>query len=197
MFDQVRFYRVSDEQLEAVYDKFKQGVLTIKEIEQQFRPGTMSASADFEDFSLSQYYKMYHEPEEVQAEIATFREKQLAGEARMKRVEAEIQKKMAQQAPERTPENAAHSAFQGQEYKCDVEVRAEVTGKVWKAGLHQTGSPTAVCAKGSVLVILECMKMELPVVAPCDMRVLQILVQEGDFVKQGDVLVRAAFPESE
>ncbi|HKE10194.1 MAG TPA: acetyl-CoA carboxylase biotin carboxyl carrier protein subunit [Myxococcota bacterium] len=43
--------------------------------------------------------------------------------------------------------------------------------------------------EGDVLVILESMKMEIPVEAPCAGRVSEIRVQEGASVEEGAVLV--------
>ena len=43
--------------------------------------------------------------------------------------------------------------------------------------------------EADVLVILESMKMELPVEAPAGGRVAKILVEEGQSVEEGDVLV--------
>lgn len=43
--------------------------------------------------------------------------------------------------------------------------------------------------KGQPVVILESMKMEIPVESTVNGTVREILVQEGDFVNEGDVLV--------
>ena len=43
---------------------------------------------------------------------------------------------------------------------------------------------------GDDIVILESMKMEIPIAADADGRIAEVLVNEGDFVNEGDVLAR-------
>lgn len=61
-------------------------------------------------------------------------------------------------------------------------VRTEITGKVWKV-MASVGDKLA---EDAPIVILESMKMEIPVPAPLDCTVLEILVKEGDAVTEGD-----------
>lgn len=65
-----------------------------------------------------------------------------------------------------------------------VEVKASVPGKVFKI---EAAAGTAVKA-GDPIVVLEAMKMEIPVVAPQDGTVAGINVAVGDSVENGDVL---------
>ena len=66
-----------------------------------------------------------------------------------------------------------------------VQVCAHITGTVWKIEVKVGDS---VVAEQS-LVILESMKMEMPVEAPEPGRVARIAVSEGQAVEEGDVLV--------
>ena len=66
-----------------------------------------------------------------------------------------------------------------------VQVAAHITGTVWKIEVKVGDS---VVAEQS-LVILELMKMEMPVEAPQSGRVSRIAVSEGQAVEEGDVLV--------
>ena len=66
-----------------------------------------------------------------------------------------------------------------------VEVQTEITGNVWKVET-EVG---ARVAEGDVLVILESMKMEIPIVAPEDGTVATVNVNEGDVVTEGQVVV--------
>jgi acetyl-CoA carboxylase biotin carboxyl carrier protein len=66
-----------------------------------------------------------------------------------------------------------------------TKVRTEITGMVRKIE-KQIGD--AVQA-GEVLVILESMKMELPVEAPADGIISEIRCTEGQSVSEGDILV--------
>jgi acetyl-CoA carboxylase biotin carboxyl carrier protein len=65
-----------------------------------------------------------------------------------------------------------------------ANVEAEMVANVWKV-LVATG---ATVAEGDTLVILESMKMEIPVVAPQDGTVTAMNVVEGGVVQEGDVI---------
>ena len=65
-----------------------------------------------------------------------------------------------------------------------TEVRAHITGTVWKIE-KQPGNEVA---EGDVVVILESMKMEMPVEAPCAGKVKEIRIKEGEAVDEGKVL---------
>lgn len=64
-------------------------------------------------------------------------------------------------------------------------VPAYAGGTIWKI---EKGAGDAVAA-GDVLVIVESMKMELPVEAPVAGTVAEIRCREGQRVREGDVLV--------
>jgi len=64
------------------------------------------------------------------------------------------------------------------------EIRAEMVANVWKV-VKGTGDEVT---EGDTLVILESMKMEIPVLAESDGTVVQIAVHEGDVVQEGDLI---------
>ena len=64
------------------------------------------------------------------------------------------------------------------------EVRAEMVANVWKIVVAEGDN----IADGDTLVILESMKMEIPVLAESDGKVLALHVAEGDVVQEGDVI---------
>ncbi len=66
-----------------------------------------------------------------------------------------------------------------------TQVEAQITGNVWKIE-KAVGDDVA---EGDVLLILESMKMEIPVEAPCAGRVAEIRAQEGASIEEGAVLV--------
>jgi len=66
------------------------------------------------------------------------------------------------------------------------DVEAHITGAVWKIEC-QVGQQIA---EGDTLVILESMKMEMPVEAEDDGTVTQIVCQEGQSVSEGDTIRR-------
>jgi acetyl-CoA carboxylase biotin carboxyl carrier protein len=64
-------------------------------------------------------------------------------------------------------------------------VEAHITGTVWKVEV-EVGQQIE---EGDTVVILESMKMEMPVEAEDDGTVRQILCEEGQSVSEGDALV--------
>jgi len=63
----------------------------------------------------------------------------------------------------------------------DIRVQSEITGKVWaieaKVGDKMQEEDT--------IIVLESMKMEIPVVAPVDGTLKEVLVVEGDSITEG------------
>jgi acetyl-CoA carboxylase biotin carboxyl carrier protein len=66
-----------------------------------------------------------------------------------------------------------------------TEVQAHITGTVWKIEVKQGDQ----VKEGDTVVILESMKMEMPVEAPAAGRVGEIRVKEGVPVEEGAVLL--------
>jgi acetyl-CoA carboxylase biotin carboxyl carrier protein len=66
-----------------------------------------------------------------------------------------------------------------------VEIPAHITGTVWKIEVT-VGDEVE---DGETVVILESMKMEMPVEAEDTGRVAEIRCEEGQSVQEGDVLV--------
>ena len=65
-----------------------------------------------------------------------------------------------------------------------IEVTSEVTGNVWKIQA-KVGD---VLAEEDVIMILESMKMEIPVEAPVAGKLVELLVAEEDSVDEGQVV---------
>jgi len=65
-----------------------------------------------------------------------------------------------------------------------MKIVAEVAGTVWKIEAR-AGTQLAV---DDVILVLESMKMEIPVSAPIAGKLLELSVREGDAVAEGDVL---------
>ena len=65
-----------------------------------------------------------------------------------------------------------------------AEVRAEMVANVWKVVVAEGDT----VSDGDTLVILESMKMEIPVLAEGDGTVSTLAVAEGDVVQEGDVI---------
>ena len=65
-----------------------------------------------------------------------------------------------------------------------MQVKSEIAGSVWKI-IAETGADLAV---DDVIVILESMKMEIPVVAPNDGKLKEIHVAEGEMIGEGQLI---------
>ena len=65
-----------------------------------------------------------------------------------------------------------------------LQVESEVTGNVWKVEVEAGAS----VAEGDVLLILESMKMEIPVEAPAAGTVAEVLVKVEDSVQEDQVV---------
>ena len=65
-----------------------------------------------------------------------------------------------------------------------LEVTTEVTGNVWKIEVNAGDD----LAAEDVIMILESMKMEIPVEAPSAGKLVEILVQEEDSVVENQVV---------
>jgi acetyl-CoA carboxylase biotin carboxyl carrier protein len=66
------------------------------------------------------------------------------------------------------------------------EVRAEMVANVWKV----VAAAGDTVAAGDTLVILESMKMEIPVLAEEGGHLVELAVSEGDVVQEGDLIAR-------
>jgi len=65
-----------------------------------------------------------------------------------------------------------------------TEVRSEMVANVWRVVVR----PGDAVVAGDALMILESMKMEIPVAAPVEGTVTEVRVQEGAVVQEGDVV---------
>jgi biotin carboxyl carrier protein len=70
-------------------------------------------------------------------------------------------------------------------YAVRVDVRAQLSASVWQVNV----SPGQPVAPGQVVVILESMRMEIPVEAEQAGVVREVLVKPDDLVQHGDPLV--------
>jgi biotin carboxyl carrier protein len=65
-----------------------------------------------------------------------------------------------------------------------AEVKAELVGNLWKI-VTEVGQQVE---EDDTLMILESMKMEIPITSPITGTVTQILVAEGDVVQEGQTV---------
>jgi biotin carboxyl carrier protein len=67
----------------------------------------------------------------------------------------------------------------------DTRVRSEIAGSVWKIEVAVGDS----VVEEDTLIILESMKMEIPLLAPRAGIVKEILVAEGEAIAEGDIAI--------
>ena len=67
-----------------------------------------------------------------------------------------------------------------------MDVKAELAGNLWKIMVREGQAVAA----DDTLMILESMKMEIPITAPRGGTVTKITVREGETVQEGQVLAR-------
>lgn len=69
-------------------------------------------------------------------------------------------------------------------------VTADLAGAIWKVLAHEGDT----VQENDTLLVMESMKMEIPVLAPEAGRVARIWVQEGAVVQEGDLLITLDVP---
>jgi urea carboxylase len=163
-FDQIRFYPVSGAELLAFRADFLHGRARLDIREEMFRP------ADYRRFLA-----------ENAADINAHKSRQQAAfEAERRRWEASGQIGYHADLPEAEPASASEELEEG----C-VAVSSPVAGSVWRI---ESIAGQAV-RRGDTLVLVESMKMELPVTAPVNGTVVEIRCTEGKSVAFAQVLV--------
>jgi len=68
----------------------------------------------------------------------------------------------------------------------EIEIKSEIAGKVW---MIEAEAGTEVEEEDPV-IILESMKMEIPVGAPVDGKITEILVEKDEAVAEGQTVAR-------
>jgi urea carboxylase len=165
-FDQIRFHPVSERELLRMREDFVQGRFALR--------------VEEEVFSLRRYNEFLREHA---ASIAQFKARQQAA------FEAERERWRAAGQAEYASDASVAAAAADTELDLPPNGRAvatHVAGSVWKIAVDEGGTVRA----GEPLVIVESMKMEIVVTAPCDGRVHKLYCREGAQVAAGqDLLV--------
>ncbi|CAB3733776.1 urea carboxylase [Achromobacter piechaudii] len=161
-FDQVRFYPVTEAELDVLREDFREGRATVRIEEEVF------------DFAAHQRFLA-----EQADSIAVFQMRQKSA------FDAEV-------ALWKTEDVAAEPSAQGPEADSEVALRdgerlvsADMCGNIWKIPVEVGQSVSA----GDTLVVVEAMKMELSVIAPTSGTVTAIRCVPGKPVNAGDPLV--------
>src|SRR6202034_3826010 len=163
-FDQVRFYPVDGPEL--------------KEFREDFLHGRARLDIADETFRLGEYRRFLAEHS---ASIAAHKSRQQAAfDSERGRWEATGQIGYAADLPAAHDENGSEELQSG----C-LAVVSPVAGSVWKI----SSAPGQAVKAGDTLVLVESMKMELPVTAPVDGTVTQLRCTEGRSVLVAQTLI--------
>lgn len=165
-FDQIRFFEVSEDEL--------------MKIRRDFPLGRYRLTVDEQTFRLRDYNRFLRDHADS---IGSFKQRQQAAfEAERERWAATGQTLFASDTT---------VADAGPDSELDLPagaraVAAQVAGNLWKLEVREGDEVRA----GAVLAVIESMKMEINVVAPCDGRVFRIFCRENAPVAAGqDMLV--------
>ena len=163
-FDQIRFYEVSADEL--------------KQIRQDFPRGEYRIQIEQAQFSLAEYNTMLSSNAKSIASFIERREHAFAKELERWRKHGQLRYESNQSdlqesaVPEQLPDNC-------------IAVESSVAGSVWQI-LVAAGDEVQM---GEVLLILESMKMEIEITAPCAGTVNSINKSQGAAVAAGQLLL--------
>lgn len=161
-FDQIRFYEVSHETLQQIREDFPHGDYPIR-IEESY-------------FSLSEYQAFITAHQD---DIEQFKHARgLAFEQELEQWHANGQFHFDQQVLDEVSTDISWDDDA-------VVVDSPVSGGVWKTLV----SPGEHVVAGQSLVILESMKMEIPLLAPCAGTVSDVLLKHGNRVNAGQAVI--------
>ncbi|MCY0385999.1 urea carboxylase [Robbsia sp. Bb-Pol-6] len=169
-FDQVRFYSVTEAELDRLRDDFRAGRATVR-IEEEI-------------FDLGEYNAFLAR---IAPDMAEFRARQAAAYAVevahwAAEADAEAASASAPGAGAASADGAGKQAADGAD---GDPVASDIAGNVWKL-LVDAG---AQVKSGDTLLIVEAMKMEFPIVAPRDGVVGAVHCRQGTTVNVGEPLV--------
>ncbi|GGY49056.1 urea carboxylase [Bacterioplanes sanyensis] len=166
-FDQVRYYEVSEEELTQQREAFREGRLNVRITE--------------EDFSLAEYQKFLENNDDS---IRAFKQQQQAAFAK------EVEHWNSGDAFSAVKEQAQGIAS----VELDGEaVHSDIAGNIWKLEVQ----PGQRVKAGDVLLIVEAMKMEFPILAPMDGTIATLCCEEGMAVQPGDAVLSIEPAEQE
>lgn len=161
-FDQIRFYEVSHEELQQIRRDFPQGRYPLKIEQSRF------SLAEYEQFMVDHA-----------AEIEQFKQQ------RNRAFEQELARWHADGQFNFDSEEVAADVTEHDWPEDATVVDSPVSGSVWQTEVQ----PGDTVKAGQVLMILESMKMEIPIHAPADGVVSELLLAAGGRVSAGQALV--------
>ncbi|KAK9808021.1 hypothetical protein WJX73_005265 [Symbiochloris irregularis] len=165
-FDQVRFYEVSEEQLQDLCKRFSQG--------------TFKLHIEDTEFSMREH-NAFLETVAGDVEAMSKRQKECM-HTQMQLDEESLERVKAQEAKAKEGKVANGHAETANGHNKGVEVTAANTANVWELQCK----PGDRVANGQTLVVLEAMKMEYPIPSPVKGTVKACFVEGSQVTDQGD-----------
>ncbi|XP_028406562.1 urea amidolyase-like [Dendronephthya gigantea] len=172
MFDQIRFFPVSEGELDVMRSNFKSGALEL-EVENEM-------------FDIAEYNSFVHG---LSKEIECYRAAQKEAVNTMLKEE---EKSLKLLGPDDEWDRDLITTQNGSSQseislpKGTVGIFAPVTGKIWEIALSEPGEAVLEC---QVVATVEAMKMECPCYSPVSGTVRQILTAVRQLVNQGDLIM--------
>ncbi|MDH2236733.1 urea carboxylase [Pigmentiphaga sp. GD03639] len=164
-FDQVRFYPVTESELEGLRN--------------DFREGRQGVRIEEEIFDLGEYNAFLAR---IEPELEVLRATQKQA------FDAEVARWATQSDEAGTADDGPDEATTAHDDPTGSIVAADITGNVWKLLVE----PGATVKAGDSLLILEAMKMEFHISAPHDGLVKSLHCRPGMMISAGDPLVSLA-----
>jgi len=159
-FDQVRFYPVTEAELDRLREDFREGTASVRIEESVFDYAKYLAFLQDNDASISEFQQAQQQA--FTTEVALWKADDMA----------------APDAVEAAQEELALAPG-------ETLVNADMCGNIWKV-MVEVGDTVAA---GDTLVVVEAMKMELSITAPESGKVSAIRCQPGRPVNTGDPLI--------
>ena len=161
-FDQIRFYPVGAEELQQIRHDFPQGRYPIR-IEES-------------SFSLGEYQQFLTSHSNAISDFTAQREQAFAAELARWHANGQFNYEQEEVQEEHEETELAEDA---------IRIDSSVSGSVWQTQV-QVGQEVKA---GDILLILESMKMEINITAPCAGKVTHLLKSNGARVQAGQTLV--------
>ncbi len=161
-FDQIRFYEVSQDELATIRKDFPQGRYPIKVEESQF--------------SLTEYQAFIDSQKDEIEAFRNQRQQAFEDELAQWHADGQFNFEVKEQTEEKTERSWPEES---------LVIDSPISGSVWQTEVEVGQQVKA----GDCLMILESMKMEIPVYASADSRVTHLLLENGQRVGAGQALV--------
>jgi len=158
-FDQIKYFPVSESELEQWRADFENGQTQIQ--------------IEDTEFDYAAYLQLLEDEKDSIAEFRAQQQHAFSAEVGLWKESVDHQEHLVAEAPDET------------DYSAYAALHASMTGNIWKILVEQG----QIVKKGETIAIIEAMKMELPVYAADDGTVKAIICRAGQTVHSGEPLV--------